>query len=1211
MRNFLLLFCLLSTFSISAQSSNFWASGNENTIPADARLQRVADPSEYTTYKLDFESIKDYLSVAPMEFTSAAKNNPLILSLPFPDGSIQEFEIVESPVMQAGLASRYPNIKTYSGRGVEDRSATIRFDHTPLGFHGVIFSTQGTAIIDTYAPEMTSDYISYWRRHLPSSGTHCGVDGDLSTLGALETAENVQVPSASPRDVNTELLQYRMAMACTGEWGSTHGNTVPAVMANFATITSTLNGVYEREAAFRFVLIDNNDELVFLDNVADPYLTPQEAGMLLGQNVNVLDGIVGNDAYDIGHVFTINCTQNVGGIAGGGACTEFKGAGVTCNGSSNILGAVLGIMTHEIGHQFSCGHTFNKCDAQVNGGPASSGPAAWEPGSGSTIMSYQGSCGSDNITGNNPFRYFNVGSLWEMYEYSRNPGGDCAEIITLDHNLPTIEMNYRENMYIPITTFFELDMICEDQDGDEMTYTWEQHDVGPGSDLGMPIGNAPSFRSYWPDDKTNRYFPNISRIVGNSAWNQEVLPTYSRDFTFWASVRDNNPSGAGVVWQEIAFKSTDTAGPFRVSSYNQDTTFEVGQYVEITWDVANTDNNLVDCHFVNIRLSLDGGLTYPVTIVENVPNNGSRFITIPDQITGAARFRVEAVDNIFFDINNRNATIVPPSQPGYTVDLVPFIQQVCLPNNASVEVTTSSLLDFSDQLSFEVNNLPAGATASFSPATVNPGETSTLTVDMSGVTVTESTEIEILAISSTDTTYRSTVLDVVATDFSALALSYPEDGLAGVPELPTFTWDPSPAATAYDIEIATNPAFGSSIVDTQTGISGSEATPLTSLLINTLYYWRVKPSNICGDGEWSDIFTFHTEVFSCSDTDATNVPFFVASSVGVYESKLNISNGGTINDLNVDQFKLNFAPVGFLEITLVGPTEIEVLLFDNECGSTNLLEIGFDDEAASEITCPPSSGAFFQPSGDLSAFDGTDSEGEWTLKIEVTQAPFNGGDLEFWGLTICSNSNPAGPYIVNNEVLAVAPDGAQLITETELLVQDDNNTRGEIVHTVVTVPTNGDLYVGTAKLEVGDTYSQASIDAYNLRYEHTTGNTATTDQYTFTVNDGEGGFIGTTVFNINIDPNAPPLSTEELIDVNISLYPNPAQNQLNVFISDYPDPKMEIAIYDVQGKLIRQIPAQQFLERVNINTADLSNGIYLLQVKSDQVLTTKKFSIQK
>ena len=63
---------------------------------------------------------------------------------------------------------------------------------------------------------------------------------------------------------------------------------------------------------------------------------------------------------------------------------------------------------------------------------------------------------------------------------------------------------------------------------------------------------------------------------------EEVLPTYSRDLNFRCSVRDNHPTSGGVSWRDVAFKSTDQAGPFLVTSPNADTdVWTVGDSFEV------------------------------------------------------------------------------------------------------------------------------------------------------------------------------------------------------------------------------------------------------------------------------------------------------------------------------------------------------------------------------------------------------------------------------------------------------------------------------------------------------------------------------------------------------------------------------------------------------------------------------------------------------
>jgi len=88
------------------------------------------------------------------------------LTLPLPDGSFGRFKIVESPMLEPALAAKYPEIKTYSGRGVDDPTITTRFDLTYNGFQAIILSSQGTILIAPYARAATQAFTSAITRRI-------------------------------------------------------------------------------------------------------------------------------------------------------------------------------------------------------------------------------------------------------------------------------------------------------------------------------------------------------------------------------------------------------------------------------------------------------------------------------------------------------------------------------------------------------------------------------------------------------------------------------------------------------------------------------------------------------------------------------------------------------------------------------------------------------------------------------------------------------------------------------------------------------------------------------------------------------------------------------------------------------------------------------------------------------------------------------------
>jgi len=284
---------------------------------------------------------------------------------------------------------------------------------------------------------------------------------------------------------------------------------------------------------------------------------------------------------------------------------------------------------------------------------------------------------------------------------------------------------------------------------------------------------------------------------------------------------------------------------------------------------------------------------------------------------------------------------------------------------------------------------------------------------------------------------------------------------------------------------------------------------------------------------------------------------------------------------------------------LIGPNGQEVILIEGACGNTTDLNIGFDSEAPSEIPCPPTDGLPHIPVGDLSVFEGTDLLGDWTLKIRTTGSAFDPGKLNGWGLEICSNVNQAGPELINNELLPVKTADANTISSEYLLVTDDNNGPEELIYTIVDLPEHGDLlYFETAK-PVGFQFTQNNIAAFGIQYAHN-GNDATEDSFSFTVTDGEGGFIGITKFNIAISPDNS-VSVNDQIAINeFQIFPNPATDEINLIFSTPVTDKGLINIYDVHGRQLTQLDRVNGQDKYQIATDNWPAGFYLLEVSDSK-----------
>lgn len=621
--------------------TNLW-----QAIPAISRnslaSQPDIQPDAYLAFNLDQSRLQPLLNNSPKESALTANSSTTLITLPMPDGKPARFRFVEAPVMAPKLAAQFPEIKTYVGRGIDDPTATVRFDSTPSGFHAQILSPNGAIYIDPYASGNTSLHISYYKRDYRRAA------GDFTCL-TTEESTTIKKSFAKLSAGNNSLRTYRLACAATGEYTQFYGGTVAGALAAIASAINRVTGVYETEVGIRLVLVASNNLIVYTNSSTDPY-TASSPGLLLSQNQSNLDYVIGNANYDIGHVFS---------TAGGG----LAGVAVVCVTGTKAYGQTglyppigdafwIDYVAHEMGHQFGATHTFNGGAFGCGGSRCDS--TAFEPGSGSTIMAYAGVCGSDNLQPHSD-PYFHSSNLEQIKSFiTSGAGSACTTVTPITNNPPLISAG--PNFTIPRGTSFVLTGTGSDPDKDPLTWCWEERDLGPCVPLNAPDnGLSPLFRSFNPTTTPSRTFPCLTDILNNTVTAGEMLPMAARVMNFRLTARDNHTGGGGVSSADMQITVTANAGPFRVTAPNSAVTWS--GYQTVTWDAAGTTSAPINAANVNILLSTDGGLTFPITLAANVPNSGSQNVLFPNISTSTARIKVQASDNIFFDISRTNFSI--------------------------------------------------------------------------------------------------------------------------------------------------------------------------------------------------------------------------------------------------------------------------------------------------------------------------------------------------------------------------------------------------------------------------------------------------------------------------------------------------------------------------------------------------------------------------
>ena len=626
------------------------------SINGDDESKNSPSKNEYL-FTLDNAIIQDIFQFAPNQ--SETRSNWVNLQLFDAYGEPLNVKIAEAPVAQDELYNRYPDNKSFKLTG---DNVSGRLSITKNGLHGLVFVDGIAQFIEQVSDNTFRTYISNARYE---GVIECGVD-HIEKAKTHTSSENRMM-------VNVELKEYIIAIASSGEWSNERGNDLAVINADIMIYLNELNAIYEKDLAITFTLTENNDDIIFFDPVTDG-INPNNR---LPSAQSVISSNISSSEYDLGHVF-YEIPYSGGGWTGSGVAS----LGVVCNNSVKARGWTgcggnypvdffMDIFAHEVGHQFDAYHTFYGTSGNCAPGNRSPGHGV-EPGSGNTLMSYEGtcngSCGNQNITPYASTLYFHAFSIQEISDFVATTS--CANTTTIANSIPVVTAP--SNYTIPKGTPFVLSGSATDADGDDLVYVWEEMDTD-NLNLSCPNGapedaanstTAPLFRSYDPTAGGNtRYFPKLENIANGTTPVGEILPQVSRDIEMRLTARDQNSAGGGVGHDDVVLTVAGNAGPFEVNTGNSPTTYTGGATISVSWDVANTNTSPVSCSNVKISLSIDGGNTFPITLEASTPNDGAQSIVLPDIGTTEGRIMVEAIGNIFFDVNNDDITIISECEP--------------------------------------------------------------------------------------------------------------------------------------------------------------------------------------------------------------------------------------------------------------------------------------------------------------------------------------------------------------------------------------------------------------------------------------------------------------------------------------------------------------------------------------------------------------------
>lgn len=706
---------------------------------------------------LDVKAMGSWLANAPMELTPEAKAKAIVTDLPLPGGGTVTVRVEKSLIAPQEVYDRLPEIMTYSFQGVDDPSVRGRLTLSPKGAEAILSTKDGDVYIEAESYGSATHKVFYKQAgDFPHSNDDArypdGFEHKHTPDGASHQHEaDPAAKMMMSYSIGAIRREFRMHVIADKEYSVALCGANPTrscVEMAIMTAVNNMNSFYTPEMAVKLNLTANTT--IYLTgnpsgfaaggSGSNPEWTDESVVHHLFMETNTTghngttggtdNAMVPRNSYDVGHLFsgrTGSPTTGGGAAYLQGVCNDVfvNGLGPIKSGGGSGLSNPQGagwvdLLSHEFTHQFNASHTWSGNTGNCTPDQfAAGGLAAFEPGGGSTIVSYAAICAPQNIPNQGNISYYHTHSIKEVDDWIEGATATCESNVNSNNSVPVPNATPCGASYnMPTRTPFELTGSATDANdpASQLTYCWEQYNNAnnqfnpiDGPTLKNPNnGIYPIIRSRFPSGSPTRTFPQLDIIASgnyngdaqNAAtltlnnWQGELLPEVAGNLTLRLTVRDNNTTSGGVEHADVTINVVNTGAPFALTAPNSGT-LTAGNNTTVTWNVAGTTDAPISCANVAIKLSIDGGLTYPFTLAASTANDGTEEVSIPSTIpnTTTARIRVECGTTCFkfFDISNSNVTVTSGC-PATTNNICPTAAMSFNAGDAGLNLALSSYI---------------------------------------------------------------------------------------------------------------------------------------------------------------------------------------------------------------------------------------------------------------------------------------------------------------------------------------------------------------------------------------------------------------------------------------------------------------------------------------------------------------------------------------
>ena len=340
------------------------------------------------------------------------------LELPLCTGGTVELTLTESTILPPEMQSADPDLLPFNGYGtssVDGSGVHADVTFTAIGIHAQLWTSKGVCYVDPHSAGRTDVYSIYHASDPHPSGANPypartrdagrGVDpfdplthDYLANQQSRRSLQDVATTGGSPGFMlvtppsgKTWQRTYRIAVLPTYEYAQFAASTGLTTLALMTMSFQRALGVWAREMGFYFQFASTQNLLLNLtlnalpNNNLDPSM---KAAAGLAARLGLQES-----QYDFGHIV---CVGGAGGMGGGQPCSadpNGKWQGATCGTAPVGDSYDVEYLAHEMAHQFGLSHVWSG----MRGGCTAdqfSPAGALEVGSGSTLVTYAGICGS-------------------------------------------------------------------------------------------------------------------------------------------------------------------------------------------------------------------------------------------------------------------------------------------------------------------------------------------------------------------------------------------------------------------------------------------------------------------------------------------------------------------------------------------------------------------------------------------------------------------------------------------------------------------------------------------------------------------------------------------------------------------------------------------------------------------------------------------------